>query len=116
MAPTEITKKKAKMLMDYLHTYPNATIRYYARNMVLVFETDAAYLVLSKAWSRIAGWYVLTSDPSKTNSVVKNLLLKLKTVYKDAFLNIKAYNVVQTLYTGKWRPWLLAILVHVWLG
>ena len=70
-APTEITKKKATMLMDYLHTYPNATIRYHASDMVLVFETDAAYLVLPKARSRIAGWYVLTSDPSKTNSVVK---------------------------------------------
>ena len=35
------------------------------------FETDAAHLVLPKARSRIAGWYVLTSDPSKTNSVIK---------------------------------------------
>ena len=70
-APTEITKKKAKMLMDYLYTYPNATIRYHASDMVLVFDTDAAYLVLPKARSRIAGWYVLTSDPDKTNSVIK---------------------------------------------
>ena len=57
--------------MDYLHTYPNATIRYYTSDMILVLETDAAYLVLPKERSQIAGWYVLTSDPAKTKNVIK---------------------------------------------
>ena len=39
--------------------------------MILVFETNEVYLVLPKARSSIAGWYVLTSDPAKTNNVIK---------------------------------------------
>ena len=31
--PTEETNAKANMLMDYVHTYPNAKIRYYASDM-----------------------------------------------------------------------------------
>ena len=70
-APTEITHKRTHRLMDYLSTYPNATIRYHASDMVLVFETDAAYLVLPKARSRASGWYILTNDPTKTKNIIK---------------------------------------------
>ena len=31
--------------MDYLATYPNAYIRYYASDMILNIDSDAAYLV-----------------------------------------------------------------------
>jgi hypothetical protein len=40
---------KADMLMDYLHTYPDAVLRFYASDMILIMETDAAYLVLPQA-------------------------------------------------------------------
>ena len=71
-APTEITNKRCHRLMDYLATYPNATIRYHASDMILVFETDAAYLVLPKARSRASGWYILTKDPTKNNNIIKS--------------------------------------------
>jgi len=48
-------------LLDYLATYPNATIRFHASDMIAVCETDAAYLVLPKAHSRIAGHYYFTN-------------------------------------------------------
>ena len=40
--PTTETHKKTTMLLDYLATYPNAKLRYYAGNMQLHVESDAA--------------------------------------------------------------------------
>ena len=51
----EKTNAKAQMLMDYAHTYPDATIRNHASDMQLYIDSDAAYLVLPKACSRGAG-------------------------------------------------------------
>ena len=53
--PTQKTKEKTQKLMGYLHTYPNAFIRYYASNIVLHVDSNAAYLVSPKACSRVAG-------------------------------------------------------------
>jgi len=63
LIPTQKTMKKIKQLLDYAATYPNAVIRYYASDMILHAESDAAYLVLPKARSRIAGYFYLSSKP-----------------------------------------------------
>ena len=52
------------MLLDHVATYPNVTIRYLASDMVLCIDSDAAYLVILNAKSRIAGHYYLSSRPS----------------------------------------------------
>ena len=52
--------------MDYLHTYPNAYIRFYASDMILHVDSDAAYLVAPKARSRIAGCFHLSEHPKIT--------------------------------------------------
>ena len=54
--PTINIKSKCKRLMDYAATYPDVYIRYYASDMVLHVDSDAAYLVTPKAKSRIAGF------------------------------------------------------------
>ena len=59
--PTTKTKQAALMLLDYLHTHPNSTLRYHASNMILHVDTDAAYLITPGAKSRIAGYYYLSS-------------------------------------------------------
>ena len=66
--PTEKTKSELKMLMDYLSTYPNAVLRFYAGDMQLKVESDAAYLVLPGAKSRIAGYYVLSNTTNREKS------------------------------------------------
>ena len=48
--PTESTNNKIKMLLEY---YSNAKIRYHASDMALHVDSDASYLVLPKARSRI---------------------------------------------------------------
>ena len=62
--PTEQTKAKAQQLMDYLHTHPDAYIRYHASDMFLYVDSDAAYLVAPKARSRIAGYFYMSDHPN----------------------------------------------------
>ena len=40
--------------MDYLHTHPDTVVRFHASDMILYIESDAAYLVLPQARSRVA--------------------------------------------------------------
>ena len=75
--PTESTKAKTQMLMDYLHYHPNAILRYHASDMILVIESDSAYLVLPKARSRAAAWYILSNDPTKNSSTIHNAPLHI---------------------------------------
>jgi hypothetical protein len=44
-SPTTEMLTRTHMLMDYLHTYPNGNIRYYASDIILKMTSDAAYLV-----------------------------------------------------------------------
>ena len=69
--PTKKTNDESIMLMDYLHTHPNAKIRYHASDMQLHIDSDAAYLVAPKAKSRIAGYFYL-SDKYIEGSGVPN--------------------------------------------
>ena len=64
--PTKLTAKACSMLLDYLYTHPDATIRYYASDMILCIIADAAYLVLPNARSRCAGLFFLTDLPTTT--------------------------------------------------
>ena len=59
--PTENTMKALKKLLDYAATRPNAKIRFYASDMILHTDSDAAYLVLPNAKSRAAGYYYLSN-------------------------------------------------------
>jgi hypothetical protein len=61
--PTQTTKNACTMLLDYAATYPLAIIRYYASDMALNVDTDAAYLVLPNAQSRYAGHYIFSDTP-----------------------------------------------------
>ena len=68
--PTENTRAKTQKLMDYAATYPDAYIRYYASDMILHVDSDAAYLVLPKARSRIAGYYYFSKPNGQLNGPV----------------------------------------------
>ena len=60
-------------------TYPNAFIRYHASNMILTVDSDAAYLVLPKARSRIAGFYQLNNH-KHAHPLNGPLLVECKTI------------------------------------
>ena len=58
--------EKVQHLIDYVNTYPNTYIRFYASDMILNIDNDAAYLVAPKSRSRVAGCYHLSSVPNVT--------------------------------------------------
>ena len=70
--PTQKTKEKTQRLMDYVYTYPNAFIRYYASDMVLHIDSDAAYLVAPKARSRVAGYFQMGNHPNNKTKTTLN--------------------------------------------
>ena len=55
-ASTQDTMDKFNQVLDYASTHPNTTIRYHVSNNIFMTDTDAAYIVLSEARSRIAGY------------------------------------------------------------
>ena len=63
--PTVTTKKKLMRLLDYVATYPTAQLRFYASDMILNIDSDAAYLVLPKARSRLAGYFRMLDKTPK---------------------------------------------------
>jgi hypothetical protein len=56
---TEKTQTATSQLLDYLATHPDATIRFYASDMILHIHSDASYLSVSKARSRLGGLFYL---------------------------------------------------------
>jgi hypothetical protein len=56
---TEKTQAATKKMLDYLATHPDATIRYHASDMVLHIHSDASYLSVSNARSRLGCLFFL---------------------------------------------------------
>lgn len=71
-SPTESSNERAQMLMDYLHDHPDGVLRYHASDTILSLEDEVAYLVLPKAKSRAAGWFILGKDPAHHPVEMKN--------------------------------------------
>ena len=99
---TTNTMEKAKQLLDYLATYPNATIRFQASDMIMNVHSDASYLSESNARSRACGhffmgWTPKDGDPIKLNGAFFTLCAILRFVVASAaeaelgalFLNCK---------------------------
>jgi hypothetical protein len=56
---TEKTQTAASQLLDCMATHPDATTRFYASDMILHIHSDASYLSVSKARSRLGGLFYL---------------------------------------------------------
>ena len=82
--PTEKTKKECQRLMDYLNTYPDVKIRFYKSDMQLHIDSDAAYLVLPKARSHIAGYFQFPSIHTDINGAILVECKGLKHVVSSA--------------------------------
>ena len=93
---------KAKQLLDYLATHPDATIRFRASDMILNVHSDASYLSEMKAHSLVCGhffmgWSPKDGDPIKLNGAFFTLCTILRFVVASAaeaeigalFLNCK---------------------------
>ena len=74
VAPTMKIEQTCQCLLDYAATYLNTFIRYYTSEIILHVESDAAYNVMPKARSRIAGYYYLAGKPNTTQQNRTNLM------------------------------------------
>jgi hypothetical protein len=90
---TEKTKATEKMqaatnqMLDYLAAHPDATIRYHASDMILHIHSDASYLSVSNAQSRLGGLFFLGNKyPEKEtlNGSILNVAAVIKKVVASA--------------------------------
>eukprot|EP00957_Ditylum_brightwellii_P004669 354895-Ditylum_brightwellii.AAC.1 len=66
-ALTKLTINDANWMMDFFHTYPNAKLWFFAGDMQLIVESNAAYLVMPGAKSRISGYFYLVANLNPLN-------------------------------------------------
>jgi hypothetical protein len=84
---TDKTKTAAGQLLDYLTTHPDAKIRFHASDMILHIHSDASYLSVSKARSRLGGLFYLEYNPpneDKLNGSILNVASVIKNVVASA--------------------------------
>ena len=79
------TMAKAKQLLNYFATHPDATIQFRASDMILNVQSDASYLSETKAHSRACshffmGWPPKDRDPIKLNGAFFTLCTILRFV------------------------------------
>ncbi len=60
---TEATMTAVVQLLNYCATHPNAVIRYNASDMILHIHSDASYLSVHGARSRLGGYFHLSNHP-----------------------------------------------------
>jgi hypothetical protein len=84
---TEKTQAATNQLLDYLATHPDATIRYHASDMILQIHSDASYLSVSNARSRLGGLFFLGNKPPEQetlNGSILNVAAVIKNVVASA--------------------------------
>jgi hypothetical protein len=79
---TEKTQAATNQLLDYLATHPDATIRYHALDMILHIHSDASYLSVSNAHSRLGGLF-FCGDKSPQEDNLNGSILKVASVIKN---------------------------------
>jgi hypothetical protein len=84
---TGTAQAATNQLLDYLATHPDATIRYHASDMILHIHSDASYLSVSNARSRLGGLFFLGNKPpeqDKLNFSILNVASIIKNVVASA--------------------------------
>jgi hypothetical protein len=77
------TQAATNQLLDYLATHPDATIQYHASDMILHIHSNASYLSVSNARSRLGGLFFLGNKPpeqDKLNGSILNVAPFIKDV------------------------------------
>jgi hypothetical protein len=71
---TEKNQAATNQLLDYLATHPDATIRYHASDMILHIHSDASYLSVSNARSRLGGLFFCGDKPPQEETLNGSVL------------------------------------------
>jgi hypothetical protein len=84
---TEKNQAATNRFLDYLATHPDATIRYHASDMILHIHSDASYLSVSNARSRLGGMFFCGNKPPEEdtlNGSILNVASVIKNVVTSA--------------------------------
>jgi hypothetical protein len=87
---TKVTEKRqaaTNQLLDYLAPHPDAAIRYHASDMILNIHSDASYLSVSNARSRLGGLFFLgnkSPEQETLNGSIINVAAVIKNVVASA--------------------------------
>jgi hypothetical protein len=84
---TEKTQAATNQLLDYLATHPDATTRCHASDMILHIHSDASYLSVSNARSRLGDLFFLgnkSPERDKLNGSILNVASVIKNVVASA--------------------------------
>ena len=78
--------EKAKLLLDYVATHPDAVLTYSKSNMILAVHSDASYLTEPKARSRAGGHFFMSNQDKNppNNGAVLNIAKIIKNVMTSA--------------------------------
>jgi hypothetical protein len=79
---TEKTQATTNQMLDYLATHPDATIRYHASDMIMNIHSDASYLSVFNARSRLGGLFFLGNKYPKQDTL-NGCILNVATVIKN---------------------------------
>jgi hypothetical protein len=79
---TEKTQAATNQMLDYLATHPDASIRYHASDMILHIHSDASYLSVSNARSRLGGLFFL-GNKSPEQDTLNGSILNVAAVIKN---------------------------------
>ena len=114
---SEQTIMNMEHLLDYLATNPDATIRYYASDMILNIHSDASYLSERNARSRASGhfflgWLPKPGEPIRLNGAIHSLCNILKFVAASVaeaelgalFLNVKQGRIARLILQEMGHP------------
>ena len=69
---TKNTMAQAKQLLDYLATYPDATIHFHASDMIMNKHSNASYLLEIYARSRACGHFFMGWLPKEGDPILLN--------------------------------------------
>jgi hypothetical protein len=84
---TEKTQAATNQLLDYLATHADAAIRYHASDMILHIHSDASYLSVSNARSRLGGLFFCgekSPQQDKLNGSILNVASVIKNMVASA--------------------------------
>ena len=70
--PSTKTQKAIDHLLHYVATHPDATVRFYASNMILNLHSDASYISEYGARSRAGVYFFLSSEPNPSSTLAFN--------------------------------------------
>jgi hypothetical protein len=100
---TEKTQAATNQLLDYLATHPDAFIRDHASDMILHFHSDASYLSVSNARSRLGGLFFL-GNKSPEQDTINGSILNVASVIKNVVASATESVVEACFHNAQMAP------------